>query len=1074
MLQISANILERSNQSNLFERPSLQRRYRTVCFVIGTLIALCFSTLEVAVALDSQTFAKQFRAKWPWHIQTITYAFADDDGGVHFLVSEPPNFISPRAERLADLASVFGGKADVEWIKTRRGMNGWVQDLAISTTFPECKKQSSEDCEERLEEAIADLSSQVFGTAYKAHAVKLADVPKFDAFSAPKDLQIDVGGFSSLFETQGRLSFLTWNGEAKGNFRDLIDSDSDGTFYSTPPGLVAFAFSSEQSLKSLRGAFRQFALDSDVLLGGVAANRESGRIVLLGRERETGLFQAPPLRFEDLELAVRLRDTGQFQTFGTALFQGGRVCHGKYPGYDFFPAFLSKGLIDTRYGSTLNSADVLIKNYTRAGGFKAPGLDLPLPKHFPFKAAEVIIASGGRLVYNWSLDRGVQILEAQQARFVMSDHSNALSVSYFGESGPDLSKYEVKSQNYFLKLRSLPVFEARQLTTLLAVLQNRVPRSALEDATTANRTLQAAEALVRAAYETLAQKSQIQHYIDSSMARYLKDFSEQDKEFLEAIGESSSKAGALRAAKMASQSFSEALNDIAKVSTFSRKKILGALSEWQMERTKNVKSRPIRFSDFLKKENRTSFNFIQNLLIDYAAEEVASGVISLCLVGDIEAAMAGIDPNATGNIKTTDYVLSKLLVTTHGGHNLHREELVFRPSTSSNVTVRRDPDSGRYIVDVPRNLVGKLDMPKVLSELKRRDLRGTTKPQTLSAPQRRPPEITSLTARTSKSDVHIGASAAHVPARSLFSGFGWKSEVGRLTQREFRRQLQIAESRGYDLIVKSIGGDFVIYRKVPPGQFLVASNKAFLETLSEWTTSKSKIYFQNVPKGKVEAILESIPLKPSNRLETLEMTPMAGGGGSGNIVSRGISVSPSDRYPLRIITYSKNRQSLRGRLLSAFLGRRPDWSKATVEQVKSSADNATFEVRGETYYELGWKVSLPEGRGEASYFKKTGTQLKDLSSLLVKAFSKDKWTKASDIVGNRSIREILKRFGTEFRNNGSKTAEDFVATVRDEMRSSLKAGEVGSREVEIRILTKELEATYEFGAIELTDNRRPG
>ena len=293
------------------------------------------------------------------------------------------------------------------------------------------------------------------------------DLPSFDAFSAPNDLQIDVGGFSNLLGRRDGPSFQTWDGEAVGDFRGLINAEAEGTFYSEQPGLVAFAFQSEKPLEALRGDFRRFALDSDILLGGAVVKGGKG-IILLARERETDLLKTPPLRFEDLELATRLRDNGQFQSFGTPNFPGAKVCHGKYAGYDFFPAFLSAGLVDTRYGSTLNSADVLIKSYTEAGNLKAPGLDLPLPKQFPFREFEVIIKSGGSLTYNWSLDRGIQILEASPARFVMSDHSNALSVSYFAKIGPDLSEYELKSQDYFLNLRSLPVFEARQLTTLLA------------------------------------------------------------------------------------------------------------------------------------------------------------------------------------------------------------------------------------------------------------------------------------------------------------------------------------------------------------------------------------------------------------------------------------------------------------------------------------------------------------------------------------------------------------------------------------------------------------------------------
>ena len=173
------------------------------------------------------------------------------------------------------------------------------------------------------------------------------------------------------------------------------------------------------------------------------------------------------------------------------------------------------------------------------------------------------------------------------------------------------------------------------------------------------------------------------------------------------------------------------------------------------------------------------------------------------------------------NIKTTDYFLLKnSMATAVGGHNLHRGELLFRPSRSSDLTVRRDPGTDQYIVDVPERLLDRLDMPKVVQDLNRRDLRQVTEPQVLPIPLRDAPSLAALVGRTSNLQVPTGATPSKMPRNTLFAGYGWRSEIGRLTQPEFERQLAIAESDSYDLIIKSIGGDMAIYRRIPrpPGR----------------------------------------------------------------------------------------------------------------------------------------------------------------------------------------------------------------------------------------------------------------
>ena len=219
-----------------------------------------------------------------------------------------------------------------------------------------------------------------------------------------------------------------------------------------------------------------------------------------------------------------------------------------------------------------------------------------------------------------------------------------------------------------------------------------------------------------------------------------------------------------------------------------------------------------------------------------------------------------------------------------------------------------------------------------------------------------------------------------------------------------------------------------------------------------------------MPEAKIEAaILKSMPGQRAMPLDTFELTPLAGGtGNGGRIVDTEVSSAPDGREPLRILAFENRRESLKGRLLSAFLGRRPDWSHAKVEQVTSSANEAFVQVGGQTYFEIGWKVTLPEGRGEARYFEQTKTKLEELSAFVVKAFSKNKWTKTGDATGQAALVKILDQAKFDYQNKNSRTTEDVIAVVRDEMRERLRS--IGPHsDAEVHIIVDEVDAVYEIG-----------
>ena len=193
----------------------------------------------------------------------------------------------------------------------------------------------------------------------------------------------------------------------------------------------------------------------------------------------------------------------------------------------------------------------------------------------------------------------MQIVDAPSARLVMSDHSSALPVSYFGETGPDLSEYEVRSRNFFFNLRSLPVYEARQLTTLLSILQNRKERARLKDAAFGTRTLAAARAALENIYHTIASRSDFESIAMQGISRTLEDYSQTDVDVLRAFGMSGEKGEVMATLTEAVHTFAKDLEDMSASSGLPAKDLIGYLRNWHsMSFSDEFGNRP-SFTDYL-------------------------------------------------------------------------------------------------------------------------------------------------------------------------------------------------------------------------------------------------------------------------------------------------------------------------------------------------------------------------------------------------------------------------------------------------------------------------------------------
>jgi hypothetical protein len=456
---------------------------------------------------------KSFREAYPYHIQCVALTEPNADGLRVLIVAEPPPHVTLESLKAIDPLILQNPKVRRHEI----GYDGWAADVIF--VLPAMSR-------ENLKTMLDRLNHQLYGTTYKATVVALPTrvnlvqkrnldlrVPAGElgewvlgdlahpktsrgwmnligliafgllsawnlrkiaksgknaknlimlAISCSALLLVWFGG--SVSHDKKMLGFSSVLGGDKHTGREILESKISGVFLSDTPGVVLWSFSRKLPIDTNRIHAREFALDSDVLIGAVATQDQ---VVILGRERSLPVDVLPPLRTETIVQLASANTDELAQSYERT-----NLLAGKFDGQnDWAPIYLSRNLIDTEYGSLLNITDQILKSWSMHGFVRYINFKYPDPERYPFPTDLMRYAKTNRVTFNWNT-KGVGYTTKNNAYEVFALHrTGALPVDYLSADNSELQKDEEDGYTYFATLNDPNLVRVVQYAALYQIFR---------------------------------------------------------------------------------------------------------------------------------------------------------------------------------------------------------------------------------------------------------------------------------------------------------------------------------------------------------------------------------------------------------------------------------------------------------------------------------------------------------------------------------------------------------------------------------------------------------------------------
>jgi hypothetical protein len=404
-------------------------------------VALLTGSLATFVAAEDSKAREAWmsvRANCKLHLQAL--AVSEDLETV--IVCEPP----PHATMDA-MSAILGAQRAGE-VHTTIGHDGWVSDVVFELSAID---------RSILQERLASLALFLYGTTFGVDYIQLpttvpmvTHVESVDVSVSPDDL------YRWLIEERILLK-SSLNGLAT-TAPDLLVREVSDVCRSEPLGLSIWAFPRSDDLSQYRAECRRWAIESDLVLGGVA---NANTVLVVGRTRQAGLDELPPLRVEEVMRLAAATTRELAQSYERNHFLAGRC--DAFPHHDWAPIFLSPELLDCEYGSLLNVTDQLLKSWSEAGNVRYENFQYPDPVLWPFLNAISDLAPGDSLTYNWNTTgsgHSADYADGVQVFAVL--RTGALPVSYIPggidveeevelarKINSEMAQYEEVAYNYF-------------------------------------------------------------------------------------------------------------------------------------------------------------------------------------------------------------------------------------------------------------------------------------------------------------------------------------------------------------------------------------------------------------------------------------------------------------------------------------------------------------------------------------------------------------------------------------------------------------------------------------------------
>lgn len=401
----------------------------------------------VTAAKDS--IYKDFRQKYRFHYQTIGLADFADSSRLILISDLPPHF---EKDSIAQIFTKFTHK--VELRKHSIGYDGYVTDLLISLG-----NATRENCDK----LIKRLNKELFFTDYKPAVTKLPVEHKRQYFAKESiDYQISLNEFNTWFMEDGEGFFTLEDTNNVLTISKMFKKKTRGVFFSQQPGFVAWAIAKNKDLSSQLKSIRQFTLDADLILGALA---DSSTLVIIGRERQSPLYELPPLQIETILLLASITEKELSQSLDINDLMAGKMNNGK----DWCPTYLSRELENTEFGDLMTITDVLLKDWSERGTIKEGYYCYPDPGYYPFDKPLFRKLGLNELVYNWNTADAMYAIDQDGYTIYTLNRTGSLPVSYFNSQERSESigyRYESQAYHYFATLANTDLARVVQYTAL--------------------------------------------------------------------------------------------------------------------------------------------------------------------------------------------------------------------------------------------------------------------------------------------------------------------------------------------------------------------------------------------------------------------------------------------------------------------------------------------------------------------------------------------------------------------------------------------------------------------------------
>ena len=431
---------------------------------------------EAAGMADS--IYKDFRKKYRFHYQTVGMASFSDSSRM-ILLSDIPF----ETDSIAPIFAEFTHKTEQR--KHPIGYDGYVTDVLILLG-----NATQENCD-RL---IRRLNKELFFSEYKPTVMKLPAEEKRQYFAKENiDYQITLEEFNTWFMEEGEGFIHLDDTNTVLTISDIFARKARGVFFSQQPGFVAWALAKNADLLGYgqgartpvegQGArtpvdgqdartpndgqdalapIRQFTLDADLILGALA---DSSTLVIIGRERQSPLYELPPLQIETILLLASTTEKELSQSLDINDLMAGKMNNGR----DWCPTYLSRELENTEFGDLMTITDVLLKDWSEHGTIQEGYYRYPEPGYYPFDKPLFKKLGLNELVYNWNTAGAMYAIDREGYTIYTLGRTGSLPVSYFNSQERSQSigyRYESQAYHYFATLGNTDLARVVQYTAL--------------------------------------------------------------------------------------------------------------------------------------------------------------------------------------------------------------------------------------------------------------------------------------------------------------------------------------------------------------------------------------------------------------------------------------------------------------------------------------------------------------------------------------------------------------------------------------------------------------------------------